>query len=341
MNDFRIPRRTPIIALLLLAPIVSEVLFGGTRISFLFALIPEIGAWGAGALIIRYVARRFGLRWPGILTLGLALGIAEECVIQQTSLAPLTGLAQAEYGRVWGVNWVYFLWALGYWSVWAVLVPIQLVDLIFSGRRAEPWFGIRGFCRACVSFSIASFMAWFMWAKRARVQVFHMPPYDPPPAYISLALAVIAVLAAAAIGLPALREPRKATSGHRAPKPVLAGAAAFLLGLPWVSLVLLGFGAAPHLPFRLVLATSVAWAGLALVLMRRWSSSLAWHDIHRFAAVSGAIAACMVGGFIMFAVGGALPVDWIGKLVLNVAAAGLLVSLGRRIAAGGRCKLTP
>jgi hypothetical protein len=321
--------------LLLLAPIISEVLFGGTRISFLFALIPEIGAWGAGALIIRYVARRLGLRWPGTLLLGIALGVAEECIIQQTSLAPLTGLANAEYGRLWGVNWVYFVWALGYWSVWAVLAPVQLVDLIFPERRNEPWFGVRGIIRAAISFSIASFMAWFMWTKRARVQVFHMPPYNPPALYIGLALVLIAALAGAAIGLPSLRGPRRTSSGRRAPNPMLAGASAFVLGLPWVSLVLLGFGAAPHVRAGLVIALSLAWAALALVLIDRWSSSSDWYDVHRFAAVSGAIAACMAGGFIVFAVGRASLVNWIGKLVLNLIAGGLLVKMGRRIARRG------
>jgi len=45
-------RLGPVVTLLLLAPIIAEVLHGATRISSIFALIPEIGAWGCGALIM-------------------------------------------------------------------------------------------------------------------------------------------------------------------------------------------------------------------------------------------------------------------------------------------------
>jgi hypothetical protein len=43
----------PIVALLLLAPLISEVLYGATRVSVIFVLIPEILTWGCGTLLIR------------------------------------------------------------------------------------------------------------------------------------------------------------------------------------------------------------------------------------------------------------------------------------------------
>ena len=138
-------RGAPVVALLLLSPVIGEVLFGATRISTLFVLIPQIGTWGCASLIIREVVRRRGGGWLAILLLGIALAVAEECVIQQTSLAPLVGAdSQHLYGRALGVNWVYFLWALGYESVWIVVLPIQLTELIFPARRDEPWMGTLG-----------------------------------------------------------------------------------------------------------------------------------------------------------------------------------------------------
>jgi hypothetical protein len=321
--DSKWRRRSPAIALLLLAPIIAEVLYGATRLSYIFVLIPEIGAWGCGALMIRYAARRWRLGWSGMLLLGLALAVAEECVIQQTSLAPLSGLAMAEYGRVWGVNWVYFIWALGYESVWVVLVPVQLVDLIFPSRREEPWLGVGGFARAAIFFSIASFLAWFMWTQRARTQTFHMPPYSPPLLYIGLAVVAIVAFVAAAYRL---RGPRQVNAGT-VPRPAFVGLAVCLLGLPWGSLVLLGYGAVPRIPFQWVIAASLAWALLGYLLMRRWSFSVEWQDTHRFAAVCGAIAACAFAGYVVFAVGGALRVDWIGKVLFDSAAGLLLVKL--------------
>ena len=304
----------PIITLLLLAPFIAEVLYGGTRISFIFVYIPQVGAWGCGALIIRHIARSRRLGWPSVLLLGVALGLAEECVIQQTSLAPLVGLAKAEYGRVWGVNWAYLIWALGYWCVWVALVPIQLVDLIYKDRRDVTWFGTRGLLRACLSFGIASFMAWFMWTRRARVKVFHMPVYNPPALYLVLAIIVIVLLIGVALVLP---QPRRIT-GRVAPEPWMVGLAALVLGTPWGAFVLLGFGAYPQVPFGPVVAVAAALAGVTLVLMYRWTTSATWNDTHRFSLVFGGVMACMLSGFVMFWVLGAFPIDWAGKLALNI-----------------------
>ena len=74
-----------------------------------------------------------------MLLLGLGLSIAEEFIIQQTSLAPVPWVSAPAYGRAWGVNWIYFLFMLGYESVWVVLVPVQLTELIFPKSRKQPW----------------------------------------------------------------------------------------------------------------------------------------------------------------------------------------------------------
>ena len=65
--------------------------------------------------------------------------------------------------------------------------------------------------------------------------------------------------------------------------------------------------------------------------MIRWTRSQAWNDRHRCALVFGGLLACMVGGFVIFAVGGALAIDWIGKAILNVIAVLAMVKLGRRL----------
>ena len=317
------------VTLLLLAPIISEVLYGATRVSFLFALIPEIGIWGCGALIIRQVVRRRRRGWVSLLLLGLALAVAEECIIQQTSLAPLIGSGNTDYGRAFGVNWVYFLWALGYESVWVVLVPVQLTELMFPVRRREPWIRRGGIAGAAIAFGFASIVAWFTWTRQARPNVFHLPPYDPPLSHIVLALVIIALLAWAALALPDStgkdREPRPP------PPPWLAGLAAFGLGFPWGTFVLLGYGIFPWLPARLVMAGALIWVALAFWLMKRWSSRAAWQDTHRFALVSGAVMACILSGFVVFKMGGALPLDWIGKIILDLAAVVALIWLGLKI----------
>ena len=112
--------------------------------------------WGGGALFIRYAIRRWRLGWLNMLLLAIALAIAEECVIQQTSLAPMVIQLKGEtYARAFGVNYVYFLWALFYESVFVVFLPIHLVELIFPKRREDVWIGRIGLiATVCFSCSV-------------------------------------------------------------------------------------------------------------------------------------------------------------------------------------------
>jgi hypothetical protein len=104
MSPAQVRYRGPIWTLLL-APVIGEILSGATRLSILFVLIPEIMCWGCGALLCREMVRRWRAGAVSLLLLGLALSVAEEFVIQQTSLAPLPFPgANASYGRFFGVN---------------------------------------------------------------------------------------------------------------------------------------------------------------------------------------------------------------------------------------------
>lgn len=321
----------PILSLLLLAPLIAEVLPGFTRVSALFVLPPEIMTWGCGALLIREWVQRRGGDWRATLLLGLALATAEEWVIQQTSIAPLAGLARAEYGRALGVNWVYFLWAAGYEAVWVVLIPVQLTELLYPEQRNKPWLKKRGMAIATAVFLAGALIAWYAWTQQARVQVFHMAPYSPPVSYIVGALGGIGLLIAASVRLRRRRE----TTARPGPPPWLAGAAAFALGAPWSAFVLAGYGVVRGIPFGWTLAAGCAWAWAAWALARRWTESAEWGDAHRYAMVCGGIAGSMAGGFAVFASSGALRLDWMGKAVLNAAAAAWLIAAGRRYRARG------
>jgi hypothetical protein len=160
--------REPIWTLLLLAPFIAEVLSGSTRLSFLFVLIPEVMVWGCGALLCRELVRRWRGGATSLLMLGLALSIAEEFLIQQTSIAPLPfpGI-YANFGRYYGVNWLYFLFMLGFESVWVVLVPVQVTELFFPDRRELPWLRKRGMIATCIAFLLGCRIAWFGWTQKA------------------------------------------------------------------------------------------------------------------------------------------------------------------------------
>ncbi len=319
----------PALALLVLAPLVGEVMSGATRVSYIVVFIPEVMVWGCGALMVREIVQRWRGGWTSMLMLGLALSVAEEFIIQQTSIAPLPWLPSTQsYGRAGGVNWVYFLYMLGFESIWIVLVPVQLARLIFPDRRNETWLRTRGLIISGIVFLLGSFIAWFSWTQQARTKVFHAAEYHPPPALIAAGLLTIALLIAAGWALRGVGEP-EVNPSRNAPSPWLVGVGAFLLGIPWWILIVLVF--IPNLPVSpaVPLIAGILWAATTYFWIRRWSSGAGWSDLHRWALVFGAILVCMVGGF-----GGSSVwprVDLIGKIVLNAIGVVALIALGRRL----------
>jgi hypothetical protein len=326
----------PIVSLLLLAPFISEVLYGAVRFSTIFILIPAVLTWGCFALLIRESVRRWRKPWQSMLMMGSALGIAEEWVIQQTSISPLVVLGEHAYGRVAGVNWVYFLWALGFESVWVVLIPVQLAELLFPAQREQLWLQRRGFIVVSSAFALGACIAWYGWTQRARVKIFHMMPYSPPPFYILIGVGAIVLLILGAHSLPSGQTRRSRGDSHAAPSPWVVGLILSAMGFVWAIFFLLGWGTGslPKVPVGVALAGGLCWAILAFCLVLRWISSFDWGDTHRLALVLGRVTAWMLGGFVVFKVAGALRIDWIGKGVLNAAAAIWLFSLwplgGRR-----------
>jgi hypothetical protein len=324
----------PALALVLLSPVIAEVLSGATRLSTIFALIPEMMVWGCGALLIRETARRRGLGWSSLLLMGLALSIAEEFIIQQTSIAPLPWLkTDSIYGRALGVNWLYFLFMLGYESVWVVLVPIQVTELIFHKRRTEAWLRMPGFIVTALVFILGSRVAWYGWVKRVRPMVFHAPPYHPPALTILIGVLAIVVLVMASLNL---RAGGRSASAPAPPAPGLLGAITVALGLPWYGIIILAFTPSSKLnglPFWVPMAGGIAWAAGVFFIVSRWSSAPGWRDVHRYALTFGAMLVPMIGGFVGSS---SWPrIDLIGKSVLDVIAILLLIALGRVIRVSG------
>ena len=315
-------RAGPIITLILLPAVIAELLFGAIRITTLFALIPATGAWGCGALLIRDIIRRGGRGWASLGLMAAALAVAEECVIQQTSFTPLVGVDPNHvYGRAFGVNWVYLLWAVGYESVWAVIIPILLAELLFPNRREAPWLRRRGLTIASFVFLGASFVAWYFWTQIFVPQFFPESAYVVPLTHAAAAFAAIGLLVAAAISLRPVRKLRPSQSVQR---PWLAGVAGFIVGTLWFTLVLLAFGAAPSVPPAIPLVSGIAAGSVSLVAVHVWNKRFGWGDVNVLALIMGAVTACMLTGFLVLYGSGAPPIDFVGKVVLNVLAGSAL-----------------
>jgi hypothetical protein len=325
--------RGPIWTLLLLAPFIAEVLSGATRTSVLFVYIPEVMVWGVGALLARELVRRWRAGGVSLLCLGLALSVAEEFIVQQTSLAPIPFAgSHPDYARVWGINLVYFLFMLGFESVWVVVVPVQITELFFPQRREFPWLRRPGLIVSCFVFLIGCRMAWYAWIKRARPML-HAVPYQIPTRYLVAGFLAIAALIALAYALRNVARARPADTRGTAPA-WLAFVVAFIMGAAWFELIAQNFVPKPIEPFWIAFYGGLAWAVAAVILFVWWSSRPAWSAVHRFAAAFGATLACQAVPYANFATWP--PVDRVGKIIFDLLALVGFFLLGRRVIARSR-----
>jgi hypothetical protein len=323
-------RAVRILALIVLSPVIAELLFGSTSLSRIYLLLPQICIYGSAALIIHTLARRRG--WTAMLLLGIAFAIAEECIILQTSVSPpyqhlLFGSAPNQnYLGVLGVNWAYLLWALGYESVWAILLPILLVELIFPPGRRGPWMGRRGLILSGLAFLIPSYGIWFIFTQKG---ILPGLAYEAPIAFILASLAVLLLLVVFALTRP-VRPGTGSQRFHPVPSPWQMGLIVFLLSLPWFSLAILPYILPEFIPMAVCIMIGVVWAAAAFVLIGYWSSSSSWNEAHRMALVFGALLASMLAGFM---INGPIlsPLDLAGKTCLDLLTLLLLARLAIKI----------
>jgi hypothetical protein len=320
--------RAPIWTLLVLAPVIAEVLSGSTRLSIIFVLIPEVMVWGVGALLCRELVRRWHAGGASLMLLGLALSVAEEFIIQQTSIAPLPfPAANAVYGRNLGVNWIYLLFMLVYESVWVVLVPVQITEMLFPTRRQKPWLRKRGIIAACIAFLVGSRVAWYGWTQQARPRL-NAAPYHPPVHLLAIGFAAIVGLILAAYLLRGAGHSNYVAT-RRPVGPWLAGIVALILSSGWYRLMAYIFGPTPSYAFWIPLAAGVAWALFSFAVICYWSAARGWNDRHRCAISFAVIASCMWPTYLSTA--GWLPFDLYGKMILNGLAVITLIVLTRAI----------
>ena len=292
--------------------------------------------WGGGALMIRYAVRRWQLKWPSLLFLGLALAMAEECLIQQTSLAPLVvQIKGVVYARAAGVNYVYLLWALVYETAFVVFLPVYLVEMIFSNRRDGLWLSRGGLAVVGLLFLFGCFFAWFSWTQIARVKVFHLPAYNPPLSAVLIAVVVICGLIFLALG-PFRRRETAASKPLEPPAPVLIGIAGAIWASLLYGLVLLGFGVAPSFPPSVAVGGGLLLAASAVFLLPRWISGPHWDQNHTYALIFGTLLGSMIVSFLGFI--GSARGDLYFKVVVDLLAAAFMAALGRRVRSESRRK---
>jgi hypothetical protein len=309
-----------------MAPLLAEVLPGATRFSSIFVFPIEMAVWGGGAVMARAVMRSRGLGWGSLLLLGLALAVAEEFLIQQTSVAPMVIRLKGEtWARAFDVNYVYLLWALVYESSWVVLIPTLATELIFPDRREETWLNRTGAIVTVALFLIGCFFAWFSWTQIARTKVFHQPPFTPPLHWVLMAIAAIVLLIVSALRL---RRPA-APSTLPAPPPWLLAILSAVWAVLWFGLAVLAFGIAPQVSPLVAAAVAMLVALLLLFFVPRWASDASWNHRHDYALICGGLCGSMAVSFVGFI--GAAPMDLWFKIIADALALIWLLWLGNRV----------
>lgn len=315
-------RAAPALSLILLAPLCAEILPGATRFGSLFVFPIEVAVWGGATVLIRDIVRRRGLGWPALLLFGLALSLAEEFLIQQTSSAPLVIMLKHQvYARAGDVNYLYLAWALLYEPVMVVLIPVALAELLFPARRDAPWLNRVGVALVLGLLAIGSGLAWFTWTHIARVQVFHLPLYAPrPPIFGAAGLAI------AALVIAGMRTPHGVAAALPGGQEILVGA-----GASWSVLLfgvlLMAFGIAPAVPPALPLAGAALLALVPLAIAR----GRAPNEAQTVALILGVMGGSMAVSFVGFI--GATTADLLFKIIVDLVAFASFVMLFRRSSA--------
>jgi hypothetical protein len=257
--------RLPVLALLLLAPTIPELLTGSTPISelvfdppgFAIGFLGIVGLYGTGALLIREFAVYFRKGWATILLLGAAYGIAEEGLAVHTFFEPAGQSpvgALGWYGHAFGVNW---LWALGltaFHAVYSIALPILLTCLFFPEVRNERWLdrGAVALAAGVYLFVVALFS----------VVVGH----GPSTGLLALFLALEAVLIYLAWRVPADLVRLRPGASRLGPWGIALAGTLFFDA--WtLTLVLAGIGA--RVPAVVAAAALVAVGSVAILLVLR------------------------------------------------------------------------
>ncbi len=322
----------PAATLIVISPILAELLMGVVHITNFWLLLPEMGVYGFAALIIREITRQRQRGWGTILLLGLAYAIAEECVILQTSLTPqfFPPAHAGNFGWAYGVQWVYLVALIWYESVYAIVLPIYLTDMLFPSRRNEPWLDQKGLNISFVVFVLSSIGVWLLWTHVGLLK-YGASTYHIPLGHVGIALVAIAIIV---IGTLSIRHGAgvERRGKRKAWAPWIIGIMAFIHGLIWFVLIALAYvpadkipGATPVIPITF----GIIWVSLGLLILRYLSHKQGWRDRHRLAVIFGLSVASMVGGILV--VIKASPVDRIGKLVFDVTAIILFVYFGHQL----------
>ncbi|MGH8877040.1 MAG: hypothetical protein ACRD0P_06840 [Stackebrandtia sp.] len=308
----------PALCLVVLAPLVGEYLLGNIAINALPGLLGLIPLYGGGALLIREVARRWRLGWPGIILLGLAYAVIEEGLLTRSLFDPdYVGLRLLDYGFIpalgIGAYWTVFVLAIH--GVWSIAVPISMVE---AGSRLPdtPWLGKLGLTVTAVLFVLGGAVP---------IALAGPALYPLSAAQITGTLiTAVALIIAAFLSARFRRSLLPATTINPWTAFTITIAAGLAFWIPTL-LAIAGIKLESHVPAPITVGFYLALYTTMTLLILRWARCTGWGPWHRFALGAAGLITYAWHGFPQPP---SLPapanVDLIGNTVFALAALGLL-----------------
>ena len=167
-------RAHPILCLAILTPGIPEYLstsssilnLGLNPVWFLLQLAINVGQYTGGALLVREAVLRWHKGWGTTFLLGLAYGITEEGLGDNTLFNSNHGAdgVLGSFGRFAGVNWVWSTGVLSFHVIYSIGLPILLLGLALPATRGKSLLGRRGivgaFLALAASTAIETAIVW-------------------------------------------------------------------------------------------------------------------------------------------------------------------------------------
>jgi hypothetical protein len=295
------------LGLLLLAPLCAEYITGydtttGNFLALLGSLLIFAPLYGAPALLIREVARRSGMGWPGILALAMALGILQAGVVDQ-SLFSESYRGIDYWDDLIGPTWIEPFGfaaasAMGFvvgHAVWSFGIPIALVESLRPELSRRPWLRLPGL--------VVTTLLYLAAAALILSDVLANEEDHASAAQIAGSLVAVALLAGFAF---TVGRRRPALRGTAVPRPLVIG----LLSL----IAALAFNFVPETWPGV--AAGLALLAVSAVLVGLLSRSRRWTGQHLAALATGALFARAIVGFFAVPLGDVAP---LAKYTHNIA----------------------
>ncbi len=313
----------PALALWLISPIFGEMVSGSTPLNeYLnpFSILLLGMLYGSGAVLIRELVVRWKKGWLSLLLLGMAYGIYEEGLMVRSFFDPgWMDLGKlGVYGRVAGVNWVWTEHLTIFHALISIAASIVFVEILYPGRRSEPWIGRRG-------------LVWNVIAFSAMLPIGALlNPYETPDVWLGMCWLAIILLTLAAWRVRPQRRPEP-VEGSRTPHLAKVPHPRYFwwigfLGTFGQFFFIYATSEKESPPFAVTMILIALYDLFLLWLVRRGNGDFeAWDDRHRLALINGTLALFLI--LMPLATDGQYPVMYFSNPIFLV----LLWWVSRRV----------